>query len=464
MPRHWFVLALLAACGSHPPNATRTPAPAPAPATPPAAPAAVLPAGVPDTPVGRQLAWVVDVVNQRRGKVERAEIEAHFHDTFLAQVSPDQTIAVFGQLGAALAPLTIGEVEAEGDKLVAHASAPAGKLRILIGVEKGSSRIEALLFQPDVEAGPKPKSFAEVTETLASLAPRVQLLVAEVDHGTCRPLQQLNAAEPLAIGSTFKLYVLLGLVDRIVAGKASWDAPLAIRDDWKSLPSGTMQEEAAGKTFPILTFAEKMISISDNTATDHLLYTVGRANVEKAVKASRHHQPALNAPFLSTRELFLFKLALAADEVERYLGLPEKKRRAYLDQTLATRKATLEGADAWKAPRRIDKLEWFASSHDLCAVMATLAERARSNPKAAPALDVLAKNPGIPVAKDKWPYVGFKGGSEPGVLNGTWLLRRDDGRWFVVTASLNDTTRAIDEPRAIGLATGIFDLLAKEGR
>jgi hypothetical protein len=43
-----------------------------------------------------------------------------------------------------------------------------------------------------------------------------------------------------------------------------------------------------------------------------------------------------------------------------------------------------------------------------------------------------------------WPYVAFKGGSEPGVLILTWLLTHSDGRSFMLSIVLNDSAK-IDE-------------------
>ena len=48
-------------------------------------------------------------------------------------------------------------------------------------------------------------------------------------------------------------------------------------------------------------------------------------------------------------------------------------------------------------------------------------------------------------------YVGYKGGSEPGVLNLTWLVRNRAGAWHVVTGSWNNPQALVDESRLIGL-------------
>jgi beta-lactamase class A len=454
---------LVVACGGGSPAPARKPPVQAAPAKPAPPPVPVKPSfpGAPATKAGDQLAWVLDVLVRRHGKLDRAELESHFHKSFLTDVPIDQALKIFEQLGAELGSLAIASVEGVEARLVAHVTATGGKLRITLVLDPTMKQISGLLIQGDFEPGDRPQSFADALRTAAGLAPKAQLLVAALDNGACRPLQELAASDELAIGSTFKLYVLLGLVDRILAGKAAWTDELAVRDDWKSLPSGTTQNEPPGTKHALQTFAERMISISDNTAADHLLYTVGRKDVEAAVRATRHAKPALDTPFLSTRELFVFKLGTPAPEIERYLKLPEARRRDYLDRTLAAKAPPIDAAGAWKTARRIDKLEWFASSEDLCRTMAALWTRAQ-NPKAAPLLDVLGKNPGLPIDTSVWRYVGFKGGSEPGVINMTYLLRRDDDKWFVVTLGFNAAEGgALDDAKIFNLATGVIDLLGK---
>jgi beta-lactamase class A len=402
---------------------------------------------------------VLDAIVRRHGKVERAEIDAHFHASFLAQLPADQALKVFEQLGAQLPKLQLVQIETNQDQLIAHALASADKLRIVLELDPPSRRISGLLIEPDVEREAPPRSFDDALRAIAALAPRAQMLVAALDHGSCKPLQELAASDELAIGSTFKLYVLLAATDRVLAGKAAWSDELAVRDDWKSLPPGITQNEPPGAKHSLAELAERMIAISDNTAADHLLYTLGRRAVEAAVRSTKHAQPALDAPFLSTRELFVFRLATPAAEIKRYLALPEARRRDYLDKTLAGKDANLGLANRWNAAPPADKIEWFASSLDLCRAMAALWTRAQ-DPRAAAVLDILAKNPGQPLDKKLWPYVGYKGGSEPGVLNVTYLLRRSDDRWFVVTLGFNAGDGGkLDEPKLLAAVGNVIDLL-----
>jgi beta-lactamase class A len=415
-----------------------------------------LPAGIPDTPAGHKLAWVLRAI-EAEGKVDKAEIEATFAPSFLAQVPADQLTTVMAQLHGM--QLVDAKADPTGNKLVGHVTLADKKLRVQLALDE-HQQIVGLLFTPDL--GEKPTSWEAAEQALRASAPHAQLLVAELVNDTCKPRHAVEPKLELAIGSTTKLYVLLGLADRIGAGKLTWETPIAIKDEWKSLPSGTTQNEPAGSTLTVRELANRMISISDNTATDHLLYTVGRQRVEAALRAAKHARSSLDVPFMSTRELFLLKLGSTPEQVDAYIKSSPAKRRTYLDKTLAGKQPTLDGVDQWTGARNIDQLEWFASSEDLCRVMATLHARSRK-PKLAPLLDVLSINPGIPIDKSQWPYIGFKGGSEPGVMNLTWLLRRADDRWFVVALTANsDAGGTVPEDKLLGVATGALELLAKE--
>jgi len=429
-------------------------------APPPALPATA--AAMPATSAGRQLAWLLGVL-ARGGQVDAAVLTAHFDPVFLAKRPPDKLAPALVQLAGHLAAMTVDAVSSSDDALaVLRGAAPEGRFALAVRVDPATRLIVDLDVGPDIRAAPA-ATMAEAIAAVSALAPRAQLLVAELDRGTCRPLYQLNPDAELAIASAFKLYVLLGLTDRILAGNAAWTDEVIVRDDWKSLPSGITQDDPAGTRLTVRTLAERMISISDNTAADILLYTVGRQHVEAAVRAAHHADPALDTPFLATRELFWLKMVAAPADVERYLRLAPAPRRAFLDHLAGKRpEGRLAQFDDWTTPRHIDRIEWFASVADLCRLMAALWSRAQQ-PAAAPLLDVLGRNPGLSADQvPAWSYAGFKGGSEPGVATTTWLLRRrSDDRWFVVSLGLNGPA-AIDEGAVLGAAHRVVDLLAAE--
>lgn len=263
-------------------------------------------------------------------------------------------------------------------------------------------------------------------------------------------------ARQLAIGSAFKLYVLSALAREVAAGKRRWSdvVPLSA----SSLPSGTMQNWPKGAPVTLHTLASMMISISDNTATDTLIELLGRDVVEAELRASGHQQPQLNAPFLSTREVFLLKSA-PDGELYTYAHGGEQERREMI-AAMAGQQPTAQGLQAayTSGPRALD-VEWFGSAEDLALIMDRLR---RMEDKAA--LSILSINHALgPSGTEPWAYAGFKGGSEPGVLNLTWLLQDKSGRWFVLAMSWNNPAAEVDAPAFTLLAQRLRVLVENTG-
>ncbi len=96
---------------------------------------------------------------------------------------------------------------------------------------------------------------------------------------------------------------------------------------------------------------------------------------------------------------------------------------------------------------------------DLCRLMNRL-RQLTVDERAAPAREILAVKAGLDIDTKAWPYVGYKGGSEPGVLNMTWLLERHDGSWFALTAGWNDPQQTLDGKKLGALLLSFLDLVA----
>jgi len=78
------------------------------------------------------------------------------------------------------------------------------------------------------------------------------------------------------------------------------------------------------------------------------------------------------------------------------------------------------------------------------------------------ALPILAVNPGIaPADAKRWRYLGYKGGSEPGVIAMHFLAQARDGDWYALSASWNNPAARVDEPRFVALMTRALNLLAQ---
>jgi hypothetical protein len=466
--------AALTACGADAPPPSATPSPAPSSIVPPvlaspddsassgaSAASAALPAGVPDSPAGRQLAWVLGALANAPAETD---VAPHFIDAFLAKVPASKLVAVFHEFASG-APWTLETVKpgdpASTKLYVVVRSAVGPRFDIQLRVAPGDDRIAGLLFAPTLDVK-QATSWDEVKSVVRAAAPDVNLLAAEIDGTTCTPIASIDPKKPLAIGSAFKLYVLDALAQQIASGKRGWDDAVAIQDANKSLPSGDMRNEPAGKTFSVRHYAERMISVSDNTATDHVIALVGRGAVESAVRASGHADPARLVPFLSTREMFALKLLASAGERSAYVSADVAHRRKLLEAYGRRDPAEMTArAASFTKPVMIDSIEWSASPEDLCKVMIELHARAGA-PATEPVGEILSMNPGVPDERKLYRYIGYKGGSEPGVLDMTWLLQRArDQKWLFLTVSFNDASDAIDEPRAIAAAVTAREFLGR---
>lgn len=416
---------------------------------------------IPDGPAGDQLAWVLGALNG--GAVSDADVAAHFTAAFVAKVPAAQLEATFSDL-AQHAPWALAGFEGPvgSSALVAEVTRDDGEWWRLSLVTSASEagKIAGLQLAPAGDLDPSLASFDAIDTALAELAPKANWLAASVDDAGCSEIHALNPSSSLAVASAFKLWILATLADQIGADQKAWTDTLAIQDEHKSLPSGEMQNQPVGATFTLQQFAGEMISISDNTAADHLLFAVGRDAVESMLATAAHHDPSLDQPFLATRELFTLKLLLSPADQQAFIAADVPQKRALLDQYDATLDPRTYAGPPWTAPKLIDQLEWFATPMDLCNVMRAL-EGYGERPATHAVYDVLSINPGIADATGAFAYVGFKGGSEPGVLDLTWLLRRaSDQAWRVVTIGLNDTTKPLDEERAVYVAGAARALVA----
>lgn len=233
------------------------------------------------------------------------------------------------------------------------------------------------------------------------------------------------------------------------------------------LVDGQVFQRSDGDTLTLREYAEVMISISDNTATDHLIDRLGRESIEAAMTRAGVTDPAPNQPFLATREVFWLKYSTQepnpsdwydADVAGRrdILDSPEGKTVPWVDDPRVVAEANADGVPLGQ-PRNLD-IEYIASPQDLCRTLVHLDELA-STPGLEPVADILSLNPGVPLDPDTWTDVRFKGGSEPGVVALAWWPGRSDGRQFVVAGALNDPDLAFDQIAATQLITNAIGLI-----
>lgn len=313
------------------------------------------------------------------------------------------------------------------------------------------SLLIAALPAPAHAAEPRADQVGTVFGEIVGLPGEVSLAAARLEQGGPANFLTQKAERPMAIGSGFKLFVLAALVRDVKSGERRWSDVVPLGTP--SLPSGLLQDWPKGSPITLHSLAALMISRSDNSAADTLLAVLGRDEVEAALAELGGAAPALDRPFLSTREAFVLKYGDPA-LLRRWSAADEAGRRALLDAGLADiEAASLAPARFTGRPTAIGEVEWFASSADL---VRTLDWFRRSGDPVALAL--LAINPGLErsLAGD-FAYFGFKGGSEPGVLSMSFLLRNREGRWLAVSATWNNPDAPLDEPKFAALIGRLVD-------
>lgn len=379
---------------------------------------------------------------------EPTGIEGMFAPSFLEALPPDRIGAVFVDYFRRLGPCTGVAPEAGSQGFSGKFRLDFGgrfqvPLQLAVAAEAPHAIVGLWLGNPiPVEDG-----WQALLDEFENLPGTASLHVKGV--GDTHPsLAAIHPETPLAIGSAFKLYVLAELVRSVKAGERHWEDVVRLDENVRSLPSGFLHTWPVGAPLTLHTLASLMISQSDNTATDQLVAILGREKIEAILPVAGHQRPELNRPFLTTLELFKLKGEPKGETARAFLAADEAGRRAILATSL--REVSKTGLAPLVAPRAIDTLEWFASTSDLSRLMEWLEKETRDG-AGRPARELLAINPGLPTAAGSFPYIGFKGGSEPGVLNLTFLLEGRDGSLYTLVATWNDTEKSLDAPRFYGL-------------
>ncbi len=302
-----------------------------------------------------------------------------------------------------------------------------------------------------------PAAEAEVNEVgrkvLARLSGRSGFVFTELTDKGPQPLFGLHEQERFAIGSGFKLFILGTLAKETNGDRRQLANVMKLRADWIGPPHSEMAEWPLGSPATLNTFALKMISISDNTATDHLLHLLGRENIEQQMAVMGHQHSQWNRPLLSTREMTMLRNKRTGMLGKKYLALDEQARRKFLADHF-TGVPDYETLDFDTAA--FDMAEWYATPMDMAHALSWLKQHTQSDQPAHLLREVLAVEPKLPHDAQIWPYVGFKGGSEDKLIAGNWLLQNRNGRWYTFHVFWNSPQKKVVEADMVEAIKQLF--------
>ncbi len=376
------------------------------------------------------------------------KVEAVFAPAFFKLVEQDKVIAMLKSLNekhGAVKRVSLSATEGANTGHFIFHTDRGYMLPASVTVDPERGLIAGLFFRPAYQhvAG-----IADIKGRLAALPGIKSLLLTRLEEGG-GTVESLAPDEPLNIGSTFKLYVLAQLQD----SKAQWKKTVEIPAAARSLPSGRLHAWPEGAPFTVYTLAAQMISESDNTATDALIDLAGRRNIERSLAKFGHYSPDRLKPFLKTGEYFRIKGSTAA--AAGWTAARQDDRYDLLEKKIPS--LPLSASALPVSPFEISRVGWFASASDLCRVM----DRFRKSGDAA-VLGMLAINPGLQVDKKAVPYAGYKGGSDIGAINMTWLLRTRASAWYCLSATWNDEKSPLDEKEFFGIMQGALKLVEED--
>lgn len=372
---------------------------------------------------------------------QKLRAEDYFAPAFLAEVPPrqindiaQQLTAQYGQpqgmKSATLGAGTSGNVELNYEKAVVS-------LTLTFAPEPPHKVIGLLITAVRQKGDTAEKLKADI----AALPGRAGFLVKRLDGAEEAALLSVNADQSFAIASGFKLWVLAEAARAVNAKERRWSDVIPLGP--ASLPSGITQNWPVGAPMTLHSLAVLMISISDNSATDTLMRSLGRTRVDGAVAMTGHARPNDTTPVFTTVEAFALKMDGAGADRRQYLAAKLPAERARLLSQAAPRltRGSVNAAAVVSSPLYIDQIEWFASPADTARAMNWFrtagGEAARS---------ILSISKGFLGEEEtvRFAYVGYKGGSETGVLSAHFLLKTKSGAWYSVTTMWNDPARAVD--------------------
>jgi beta-lactamase class A len=380
----------------------------------------------------------------------------YFDPTFLKAVPEAQfrkiSKEIIAQHGQPIRILKIDKKSQESAIITLEFERAIGTVNLNILRTPPYAKVNGLLFTGFTA---KNDHLQKLDADFAALPGRAGYVIEQLNEDGSRKVLAARAADQqFAIASTFKLYILAELASEIEAGERKWSdvVPLSQRSFSSQATRGWPKDSLV----TLETLALQMISVSDNSATDTLLHVLGRSAVERKLALVGHSNPDKMLPFLSTVEAFGLKSPANAALRAKFIAASEAEQRQLIEQS-STRLTfeAIEKATFADGPASIDTIEWFASPSDIAALLNHI--RRTRNDKM---LGILQVNPGIaPASAAKWQYLGYKGGSETGVISMSFLARSLNGKWIALSASWNNNAINVDEARFLGLVTRALDLV-----
>lgn len=439
------------------------------------------PIEAPQTPVGRQLAWVIRVINGEAIGALPARFTPRFLETF-SEAEVTETLTKLRDRIFAGHRVDLVEIQEETENAnaitgILNAAKTDRFISAYVALDEKTGLIAGLEFNPagyscragdwETLQGDLGRMSGQVAFGAYELAPEPAGEGVPANALRLVGVYEFNERQPRAIAGAMQLWVLGALAEEIAAkheGGVTLEDEVALRPEWTCLPGGALSSRDAGSKVKVGELVRLMNEAGDTTATDHLIGLLTPAKIESYV-LSRTRDARASVPLLTLRQMFALKLAPDDALTLDYARANADARAAMLapDGALAKPEVKWDQLETWSTPRLEGEVGYFCSARDLAGIFGDVRrlEQAAGLERIA---EGLRHDPGFEVDRDTWKSIAHKGGREPGVVSLAWLLKRDDGRWFALAAIWNNAEQPVDGERLREVARAGAGILAKYGR
>lgn len=452
----------------------------------------------PDTAVGRHLSWVMRVVNREE---EPGDLTERFSERFLEIYKPakiKKELTTIRRDAFKDNRVFITRMAADDNSINATIVGEGTRraLSCLVVMDDTSGKIASLYFDraeygwgndgaganwDELEGnagGMKGEASFGAYELIFKPAPeRGDRANARRDPlggagYTLFPLHEFGLDNRLAIAGLGSLFIMPPLVERIEDGTLTWDQKVKVNEKLIVLPGSIVgaSRSTDGVVPPadiaLSTLAEALLDPNDAAAADHLISLLTREAIEKDV-SGYVIDPVLLTPFLYRHEMLRVRSVIDPDNGNgweqlggQYLRADAAARRAMLDGQVKMLTLSREEGELLSKRQRSDAdplpgehlCSWYATPRDLAHAIARVqvaAEREHMKPlkeaigARAKQTEAWLANGNVAADPKVWSWEARSVAQEPGVIAVASILKRRDGRTFILIAIQNHGERGI---------------------
>jgi len=173
-----------------------------------------------------------------------------------------------------------------------------------------------------------------VPQPLAELRADVRTLAARLPASSAVEVMDLstgysagyNQSRSMPAASTIKIPVMIEVFKQLEAGRFNLQRHVTLLASDKDYGSGELCDLPVDTTYPVSELLEKMIDISDNTATNMLIRLVGRQRINRTMRELGLRHTVLTSDVRTTSWNVRQELRSSPSDMVRLLELMAKRR------------------------------------------------------------------------------------------------------------------------------------------